>query len=278
MLESFFPFVDIGQLVKIAVRAGQIVMQYYRSSTLSIFNKSDHSPVTDADHEAHRFINKSLLRLTPHIPILSEEGDHIPYEARKDWETFWLVDPLDGTQEFIGQTGEFAVCIALIYKNYPLVGTIYLPALQELFFADGKHAFKVLPNNKIMRLILPQAPPKAPWRAVGSKGKMPVQDCDFLWRNWGISHPVHMGSALKYCILAEGKADIFYRTRGNSEWDSAAGQAILEQAGGHILNLTGERFSYNKPSLLNPPFVCLGFSNKQLVMDALQAIKKQIFS
>jgi 3'(2'), 5'-bisphosphate nucleotidase len=275
MPDSTFPFADIGELVKIAVRAGQIVMQYYRSNTLSIFKKPDHSPVTDADYEAHRFISESLSQLTPHIPILSEEGDHIPYETRSTWQTFWLVDSLDGTQEFIGQTGHFAVCIGLIHQNYPVAGAVYLPAMQELFFADGSHSFKMLPGGHTVRLQLPREPLQAPWRAVCSKGTMPEQDRDFLWQNWGISHATPMGSALKYCALAEGKADIFYRTRGNSEWDSAAGQAVLEQAGGHILAMNGERFSYNKPSLINPPFICLGFSNQQAVMPALQVAGAQ---
>ncbi|WP_250630003.1 3'(2'),5'-bisphosphate nucleotidase CysQ [Rhodoflexus caldus] len=275
MSDFVFPFADIGELVKIAVRAGQIVMQHYQSSTLGIFKKSDHSPVTDADREAHRFIHTSLLQLTPHTPVLSEEGEHIPYEARKAWETFWLVDPLDGTQEFIGRTGHFAVCIGLIHQNYPVAGAVYLPAIQELFFADGKQSFKMLLNGTTVRLQLPHQPLQTPWRAVCSKGKMPEQDRAFLWQNWGINRATPMGSALKYCALAEGKADIFYRTRGNSEWDSAAGQAVLEQAGGHILAMNGERFSYNKPSLVNPPFVCLGFSDKQAVMPALQAAGAQ---
>ncbi|WP_448520709.1 3'(2'),5'-bisphosphate nucleotidase CysQ [Rhodoflexus sp.] len=274
MPDAILPLVDIGALVKTAVQAGQIIMQHYRSSTLGIFCKSDHSPVTDADHEAHRFISEQLRQMTPDFPIVSEEGDNFSYQTRKNWDTFWMVDPLDGTQEFIGQTGHFAVCIALIHRNYPLMSAVYLPAMQELFFADGKHAFKTLPNGTVSRLILPKAPPQAPWRAVCSKGKMPERDRMFL-QQLGIQHAEPMGSALKYCALAEGAADIFFRTRGNSEWDSAAGQAVIEQAGGHVLDLQGQRFAYNKESLLNPPFICLGFSNQELIMPALRAAGAQ---
>lgn len=273
MPDSVLPLVDVGALVKITVQAGQLVMKYYQSAALNIFRKSDRSPVTDADRAAHRFIEEQLARMTPDFPVLSEEGNVVPYEVRRHWETFWLVDPLDGTREFIEQTGHFAVCIGLIHRRYPLLGVVYMPAAGELFFANGKHAFKTRSNGAVTQLSLPQEPPKVPWRAVCSKGKMPERDRIFL-EQLGIRHAEPVGSALKYCALAEGTADLFFRTRGNSEWDSAAGQAILEQAGGHVLDLQGQRFAYNKESLTNPPFVCLGFSNKELIMNALQAVSR----
>ncbi|MCS7019509.1 MAG: 3'(2'),5'-bisphosphate nucleotidase CysQ [Cytophagales bacterium] len=269
MPESSIPFVNIEALNATIIKAGQLIMQHYRSAALGIFHKSDRSPVTNADREAHQLICEHLQQLTPHFPILSEEGEPVSYTTRQTWETFWLVDPLDGTLEFIEQTGQFAVCIGLIHCCYPVIGAIYLPVMQTLFFANGKQTFKLNANGTVMRLQLPAEPLHNPLRAVYSKGKMPERDARFF-SNLGISQIDFVGSAIKYCTIAEGQADIFYRSRANHEWDSAAGQAIIEQAGGHVLNLDGERFAYNKSSLVNPPFVCLGFSNKSLIMRALQ--------
>lgn len=266
--------IDITRLANIAVEAGKIIMNYYQTDTLGIFHKSDRSPVTEADYAAHEYICHQLNDLTPQIPILSEEGGMIDYNTRRHWSSLWIVDPLDGTSEFIHRTCHFAVCIGLVRDGFPVMGVIYLPALQELFFADGQHTFKQLPDGTTVKLSVPEKPLCWPWRAVCSKGKLPEPDRTFL-QLLHIPYAKPLGSALKYCALAEGKADIFFRTRKNQEWDSAAGQAIIEQAGGHVLDLKGNRFSYNKKQLNNPPFVCLGFADKSLVISALSSLSQQ---
>lgn len=246
--------INIQDIVAIANEAGKIITEVYDNKILfenNIEKKADNSPLTLADTRAHTYIYDQLQKLTPHIPIISEEGEEIPYEIRKNWTTFWLVDPLDGTKEFIKRNGEFTVNIALIENLKPVLGVIQVPCTGVVYFADENGAFKLeksgLPqpisvNNKILDLI-----------SATSRSHITIADTDFLL-NFDIQSKVLVGSSLKFCYVAEGKADIYYREGHTMEWDTAAGQAIVEKAGGTVAPLY-----YNKKVLRNDTFCCYGF-------------------
>jgi 3'(2'), 5'-bisphosphate nucleotidase len=254
---------DILAVAEIAVAAGQKIMEFYGGFDIAptIELKADDSPVTVADRAAHDVIWQGLEALGYGFPILSEEGRAIPYAERQGWETFWLVDPLDGTKEFIRRTGSFAVNIGLVHQGYAVAGAIYQPVSQQLYYADHRGTYRRTPQGRTERLVLPAQPNLAHLRAVRSKGNFTPAEQQSLDR-LGVATTEPVGSALKYCLLAEGLADIYYRTSPNSEWDSAAGQAIIEHAGGRVLALEPgfPRFGYNKPSLINGGFICTGFA------------------
>lgn len=253
------PTIHIQTINEIAVHAGKILLEFYQRPDLQINYKEDESPVSAADYAANQFIVEALEKLNYGFPILSEEGATIPYEERKNWETFWLVDPLDGTKEFIKANGNFTVNIGLIYQNYPIAGIIYLPVSNTLYFADENGAFKIDNNQHKTRLQLPQKPDYQNLRAVKSNSNTYRTSEYEVLEKLGVKHITPIGSAIKYCLLAEGSADIYYRQSPNMEWDSASGQAILEISGGKILGADKQRFAYNKVSLLNDEFICFGF-------------------
>ncbi|WMJ72663.1 3'(2'),5'-bisphosphate nucleotidase CysQ [Cytophagaceae bacterium ABcell3] len=252
---------NIEIIKDIAIKAGNEILKVYNNENL--FNvvdiKSDDSPLTLADKESNAVIESELKKHFPDIPILSEEGRDIPYEERKNWTKFWLVDPLDGTKEFIKRNGEFTVNIALISKNKPLLGVIYKPVSEELYYGSlDEGAFKeekgentkLKTNTRVNNLV-----------AVGSRSHASEEENDVLSK-YDVKEKVSIGSSLKFCLLAEGKADIYYRHGPTMEWDTAAGQAILESSGGTMLDANKKPFSYNKEVLRNSSFLCL--SNKEL--------------
>ena len=251
-------FFNVQSICEIARLAGEKIMEIYQNSDFSqvVDFKADHSPLTLADREAHLVIEAGLKKHYPEIPVLSEEGKHTPYEVRHQWPCYWLVDPLDGTKEFIKRNGEFTVNIALIERNQPVAGVIYAPVPKVLYYAtrsdgafrqeDGKEAVSMRTNKKAEDLI-----------AVRSRSHADAAE-DAIFSQYAVSGQVSIGSSLKFCLIAEGKADFYYRHGPTMEWDTAAGQAILEIAGGTVKTLNGERLPYNKASLLNESFICLG--------------------
>lgn len=255
------PTVHIQAINEIAVSTGKILLEFYQRADLQINYKEDDSPVSAADYAANQFIVAELEKLNYGFPILSEEGVAIPYEERKNWETFWLVDPLDGTKEFIKANGNFTVNIGLIHQNYPIAGVIYLPVIDTLYFADENGAFKINAQQEKTRLNLPQEPDYENLRALKSNSNTYKTSEYQVLEKLGVKQITPIGSAIKYCLLAEGSADIYYRQSPNMEWDSASGQAILEISGGKILGADKQRFPYNKVSLLNDEFICFGFGN-----------------
>lgn len=255
------PSIDIQKINKIAIKAGQKLLEFYQRADLQISYKEDESPVSAADYAANQIIMEELEKLNYGFPILSEEGIEIPYENRKNWETFWSVDPLDGTKEFIKGNGNFTVNIGLIYQNYPIAGVIYLPVSEDLYFADENGAFKINKSQEKIRLQLPREPDYQNLKAVKSNSNKYTPSEYAVLEKLGVKEITPIGSAIKYCLLAEGSADIYYRQSPNMEWDSASGQAILEISGGKILGADKERFSYNKISLINQEFICFGFGD-----------------
>ena len=248
----------VAGICDIARLAGNEILDIYQRD-FDIQLKSDASPLTEADLAAHKIIVTGLTTLTPQIPILSEEEKSIDFAQRKGWERFWLVDPLDGTKEFIKRNGEFTVNIALIENGFPVLGIIYAPVLDKLYIGDVTHkkAYMVDKSGATTPLIVNAK--QTARIAVGSRSHSSEEEVELL-KKYNVVETISIGSSLKFCMVAEGKADIYYRHGPTMEWDTGAGQAIAEAAGGTVTNMkSGERFSYNKESLLNGSFLVKGF-------------------
>jgi len=241
----------------LAIEAGKKIMEIYAMTDFStiIDFKSDHSPLTLADKESNRLIEAGLKQLTPNIPIISEEGKDVLYPERKNWKEFWLVDPLDGTKEFIKRNGEFTVNIALIRNGVPVMGSIYAPAFDVLYYGDKTNGAYKTANGKTEKITVKTNRDKIV--AVGSRSHGSLEEQEVLLK-YGVTDVVTTGSSLKFCLLAEGSADVYYRHGPTMEWDTAAGQAILEAAGGKVVKPNMQPFTYNKTTLLNGGFLALG--------------------
>jgi len=248
----------LEQVIAIAKTAGTAIMQVY-STDFNVVKKGDNSPLTQADLAAHHVIVTALCRLTPHIPILSEESEAIDYETRKEWQQYWLIDPLDGTREFVKRNGEFTVNIALIDGQKSVLGVVYAPVTEVLYFASHTHgAFKQTGSNAALQIHTRLLNLKQPIIA-GSRSHSDEKMQNFM-RNLTTSTGVtpeliSMGSSLKICLVAEGLADVYPRLGPTSEWDTAAAHCVLKEAGGDVVDQIGDTIRYNsKHSLLNPFF------------------------
>ena len=245
----------------IAIQAGIIINTYYKLKTEVSFKK-DRSPLTEADLASNKFIINSLSEIDKDIPILSEES-LVDWNVRKNWTRYWLVDPLDGTKEFINQNGEFTVNIALIEKNEPIMGVIYAPALSTLYYASkNKGTYKLFCDQKInslsdsTRIITNHKKSSDHFKVFKSRSHSNEE-----FENWVKDFVddyelIEKGSSIKFCILAEGKADLYPRFGSTSEWDIAAGHIILTEAGGELESVDHKKILYNnKESVINPHFI-----------------------
>jgi len=243
---------------QLADRAGESIMQVYRRE-FSVEIKADNSPLTEADKAAHAIIARGLHALTPEVPVLSEE-DTQGFNGANAEGCYWLVDPLDGTKEFIKRNDEFTVNIALITQGKPVLGVVVAPALQLTYLAaEGLGAFKVGADGQ-WQAIQASLPPQAgrPWRVLGSRSHPDPRMAAWL-ETLGEYETQPMGSSLKSCFIAEGKADVYPRFGPTSLWDTGAAQAIVEQAGGRVVTLEDQPLSYANPQqVLNPDFVVWG--------------------
>jgi 3'(2'), 5'-bisphosphate nucleotidase len=245
----------VKALLVIARDAGKAIMKVYQQD-FSVAFKDDKSPLTAADMAAHHIIEQGLNILTPGIPVLSEESADIPWTTRKAWTRYWLVDPLDGTREFVKKNGEFTVNIALVEEGRAIFGVIYAPALDVLWWGDASHGAS-MQQGVVLKKITTEKNTRDSLRVAASRSHLDETTAAALKRMGGIE-TLSMGSSLKFCRIAEAALDVYPRFAPTSEWDTAAGQAILEAAGGVVLNLDGSPFRYNtKESLLNPHFIAL---------------------
>ena len=251
------PPLPIENLIAIARRAGEAILEIYNTD-FSVEEKSDQSPLTEADKAAHDIIVAALTEQTPDIPLLSEESSDIAFEQRSGWRRYWLIDPLDGTREFIKRNGEFTVNIALIEDHQPVLGVVYVPVMALTYFgAQGKGAFKQA-AGAAAEPIRVQTSMRRPVQVAGSRSHAGDSLKQFL-ANLGDHEIVSMGSSLKICLVAEGKADVYPRLGPTSEWDTAAAQAVVEAAGGQITRTDMQPLRYNtKAELLNPFFFVFG--------------------
>jgi len=259
--------VNLKIAIKASIDAGVEIMKVYKSD-FDVEYKSDASPLTIADKNANEVINSYLLKTD--IPIISEENAQVDYNIRKNWKKCWIVDPLDGTKEFVKRNGEFTVNIALIENGKPLLGVIYVPASKELYYADVlqmKAFYLQLSSAEITiddvekksKEIISTKANADEVKVVGSRSHMNQDTLDFV-ENLKIDHTkveiVSKGSSLKFCLVAEGNADIYPRFAPTMEWDTAAGQAICEALGIKVISKeTNDSLLYNKENLLNPWFL-----------------------
>ena len=267
MTDSSTAAVDINLqgLLTTIQEAGRQVLSIYHDDQANwdVSAKADNSPLTLADRTANDHICQQLKAQYPAIPIISEENQEIPYETRKDYEHFWLVDPLDGTKEFIKQNGEFTLNLALVQKGQPVAGIVSAPALGRTYYAaKGQGAFLVDEHNQRHTLQAHRfTEDQAGLRLVCSRSHM-NEDTQAFVDQYQEPELVSMGSSLKFMLVAEGKADIYPRFGPTMEWDTGAAQAIVEEAGGQVLaHDTREPLQYNKPDLHNPWFLVYGAVN-----------------
>ncbi|MDX2273372.1 MAG: 3'(2'),5'-bisphosphate nucleotidase CysQ [Cyanobacteriota bacterium] len=248
-------------MVRLAEQAGQGILQVYAQADLGITHKTDDSPLTQADLVSHHTIVEGLQNQERRLPILSEESQAIPYQERQPWSAFWLVDPLDGTKEFIQRNGQFTVNIALIEEGIPILGVVHAPVLSTTYSAArGGGAFKQASGQPEQPIRVADYP-VTPCRVVASRSHAGSETTDFLERlrqTVGEVSVVSMGSSLKFCLVAEGSAHLYPRFGPTMEWDTAAAHAIVQEAGGEVTTLQGDPLRYNKPDLLNPYFMVFG--------------------
>ncbi|QSE98394.1 3'(2'),5'-bisphosphate nucleotidase CysQ [Fulvivirga lutea] len=246
-------------LIDIAKKAGSEILEIYNDPNKFnvVDHKADDSPLTLADKASHQIIARELENAYPEVPIISEESEVPDYKVRREYNYYFLIDPLDGTKEFINRNGQFTVNIAVIKKSKPIIGVVYTPVSDELYFGElGVGAFKLMANIKKELAVNNK---KGNRIAVRSKSHASPEEEGVL-EKYDVVDSISVGSSLKFCMVAEGKADVYYRHGPTMEWDTAAGQAVVEAAGGSVYRGTGpEMFSYNKENLLNSSFLCLGF-------------------
>ena len=240
-------------LLPIVERAGAAIMRIY-DGEFAVQHKEDDSPLTLADLDSQHVIIEALSQLTPGIPVLSEESAEAPWEERRRWTELWVVDPLDGTREFVKRNGEFTINIALVSRHEPVLGVVAAPAQGTVYWgAHGCGAFRRRRDGTAQSIAV--SAPHTPLRVVGSRSHSSPQTDAYL-ATLAPSMTLGIGSSLKFCLVAEGSADLYPRFGPTSEWDTAAGQALLEAAGGHVTRLDGHRLRYNcRQSLLNGDFV-----------------------
>ena len=244
----------IQEVVTIAEKAGEAVMEIYGQEDFAIAYKEDDSPLTRADIASHEIILRHLCAFTPDLPVLSEESESLPYAERQSWRALWLVDPLDGTKEFIKRNGEFTINIALIEESRPVLGVVYAPALNMTYFAaENVGAFKRSADNQVRRIVAAHEQ-HMPLRIVTSRSHEGDRLERFLEKIGPFEH-IRMGSSLKLCLVAEGAAHLYPRLGATMEWDTAAAQCVVEMAGGTVTDLRGKTLIYNKPDLHNPHFM-----------------------
>ena len=246
----------------VSIEAGREILNFYHND-IEVTHKEDLSPLTKADLASNKIILESLTKLNSNIPILSEES-LVDWSIRKDWKKYWLVDPLDGTKEFIKKNGEFTVNIALIEDNNPILGVVYVPAKSLLYLAEkNKGSFKTNTKNKlenfegIQKIIVSSQTNRA--RVIGSRSHSNATFDNWVKEKFPNADIVQAGSSLKFCLIAEGEADIYPRFGPTSEWDIAAGHMIVNEAGGKIRTFQNHSIKYNtKENIINPEFYAIG--------------------
>ncbi len=252
----------IEQLINIAYDAGKAILEIYESDDLGIESKADESPLTKADKAANDIICAGLAKITPGIPIISEENKEVSYEQRKDYDYFWMVDPLDGTKEFIKRNGEFTVNIALIHNQKSIAGVVYAPVLDNMYYAiEGEGAYIIEDNEQVPLVSNVYHKHDSKLKVVCSRSHLNEATQAFV-DDYSEPELIAKGSSLKFLILAEGGAELYPRLAPTMEWDTAAAHVILTESGGSITQPNGSPLLYNKENLLNPHFIATANERK----------------
>ena len=264
----------LEDIVTIAVQAGKAVLEIYEQD-FEVVQKEDQSPLTQADLASHRIICDALAALTPDIPLLSEESASIDFKTRSGWSSYWLIDPLDGTREFVNRNGEFTVNIALIENHEPVLGVVHVPVSAVTYTGVAGQGATRRQTGSAPQTIAIRVPCADPMVVVGSRSHANPVLTELL-EQMGNFELVSMGSSLKFCLLAEGKADFYPRLGPTSEWDTAAAHAVVSAAGGKIVTLTGNPLQYNlKESLLNPEFLVIADRNRDWISPFADYLSRQ---
>ena len=251
----------VEPVVALAEDAGRAILEVY-STDFEVQEKDDESPLTQADLASHRWIDAGLKALTPDIPIISEESGLPAFEVRRTWRRYWIVDPLDGTKEFVKRNGEFTVNIALVEDHRPVLGIVHAPVRGKTFVGCRSRGAERRDRDAQPVPIAVATASRTPTRIVGSRSHRGASLDAFL-TNVGQHELIPMGSSLKFCVVAEGGADLYPRLGPTSEWDTAAAQAVVEQAGGSVVTLDGKPMKYNtKADILNPHFLVIGAADR----------------
>lgn len=259
----------ILQVVAIAQQAGKAIMEIYAAPVAEVMSKADQSPLTEADIASHRIICESLVQLTPQYPVLSEESAEISVAQRMAWKKYWLVDPLDGTKEFIKRNGEFTVNIALIENGTPILGVVYAPVLDVCYYAArGAGAFVQRGTSNAQPIKVKALAAGEAIKVVASRSHSDART-ESLLKQLGDCETISMGSSLKLCLVAEGAAHFYPRLGPTMEWDTAAAHAIVNEAGGTVCNSANDELTYNKTDLHNPEF----FAFAKFEKSFMQAMK-----
>ena len=250
------------QAVSISKTAGIKILELFQPG-VEVTSKSDDTPLTAADLAANEIIINALTTIDPALRVITEETCDVPYKERSGWCTFWLVDPLDGTREFIKQNGEFSVNIALVHQGLPVLGVVHAPVLDQTYWASkGSGSWKQMADDPPRRIAVRTAPLDKPTVALGWSSRFGSKLNGFL-ENLGDHHVLRMGGALKSCLVAEGRADIYPCLGPTGEWDTAAAQCIVEEAGGLITDTKRHKLRYNtRDSMINPNFLVSGNSDR----------------
>lgn len=269
---DIYPVDIYPAVIALARQAGAAILDIYRQPSVAVQYKADDSPVTQADLAAHRLIVAGLAAITPQIPVVSEE-DSASHGVRLGGGLYWLIDPLDGTKEFVARRDEFTVNIALMADGFPRWGVVHAPALNQTFWGGANDGAWQDVNAQVEGLStsrgLDGAEQTLCWRVVASKSHMNADTLAFI-EQLGSCVLVRAGSSLKFCRIAQGQADIYPRLSPTCEWDTAAAQAVVEGAGGQVLDLDGQRLRYGKPEVLNPSFVAFAPPAKTRVCTMLR--------
>ncbi len=261
-MHAMKPAIDIESIVSIAISAGKIILDIYQQDSFEKHIKSDNSPLTAADMASDYLITQHLRELTPTIPVLSEESLTIAWDVRRQWRRYWLIDPLDGTKEFMKRNGEFTVNIALIDNHEPVLGVVHAPVLDVTWMGEQGQPARKQHAGKQHEIRVRQHKAGEPWIVTGSRTHAGDSLQVFL-ADLGEYELISIGSSIKLCLVAEGKADLYPRLGPTSEWDTAAAHAVVNAAGGEVVIVeNGQPLLYNtKDSLINPHFLVQSVSN-----------------
>lgn len=266
----------LNDLVDLAVDAGRAIMEIYQGDHIEVTGKADDSPLTLADLASHRVIVAGLHKLTPDIPVLSEEAADIAYAERQNWVRYWLIDPLDGTKEFIKRNGEFTVNIALIENGVPILGVVHAPALNVCYYAAPNLGAFVRRDSSEPQAIKVSYPDIGETLKVVASRSHRDARTETLLANLDRYECISMGSSLKLCLVAEGAAHFYPRLAPTMEWDTAAAHAVVNEAGGVVCDLSLNVLRYNKEDMHNPEFLVLPENSPNIENTLLRQMKPSL--
>lgn len=252
----------LDEVIRISRLSAEGVLQIYNNSrNINIETKEDGSPITVADNLSHTILTSNLSKSFPEIPIVSEEGKSETLTTKSN--LYWLIDPLDGTKEFINGNGEFTINVALIFNGYPLLGVVTVPVSDTIYIGGKEIGAKKILNNNIETIQIKKIKKNDPLKLIASRSHQNDATREFI-SILNIKEVITFGSSLKFCKIADGEVDIYPRLAPTSEWDTAAAQAVLEGAGGIVVDLNGKRLRYGKEEILNPSFIATSLNLSDL--------------